>query len=360
MKNNRRLDQEASAAAREDAEREEQTFQEQIAADILNEDPADDDDDEDEDDDDYDDVKVQQKDVDPASEDYPKHQSNNLGVENPLSRTELLDWLHSFANSNDCPEDPKYDRIPFGMVGFPNVGKSSVINVLMGNTRNAHGVVRVGVASQPGKTKHFQTLLLPDRSDMLLCDCPGLVFPSFVNNTADLIAAGVYPIAQMRDWRSVTELLCQRIPREVLNAQYGIQIPMPTADAVLEASHKQQLDSKIPPPTAEEFLTSYCLARGMLAAASGVPDFQRASRIVIKEYADGKLVYCHPPPKYNAETFHKETMILALQKMKKLRDRLLQTSINNSNKVSQDNTTTTTNRRRPRIKKWTTMHCCWK
>jgi hypothetical protein len=111
---------------------------------------------------------------------------------------------------------------------------------------------------------------------------------------------------------------------------------MPTADAFLEASHKQQLEGKIPPPTAEEFLTSYCLARGMLAAASGVPDFQRASRIVIKEYADGKLLYCHPPPKYDAETFHKETLLLALQKTKKLREKLLQRSINNSNKVVQN------------------------
>jgi len=55
-------------------------------------------------------------------------------------------------------------------------------------------------------------------------------------------------------------------------------------------------DNTIPPPTAEEFLTTYCIARSMLAASSGVPDFQRASRIVIKEYAAGKLLYCHAPP----------------------------------------------------------------
>lgn len=35
-----------------------------------------------------------------------------------------------------------------GMIGYPNVGKSSVINVLCGTKR-------VGVASLPGKTKHF-------------------------------------------------------------------------------------------------------------------------------------------------------------------------------------------------------------
>ena len=39
-------------------------------------------------------------------------------------------------------------RLMVGTVGFPNVGKSSVINVLC-------GIKRVGVANRPGKTKHF-------------------------------------------------------------------------------------------------------------------------------------------------------------------------------------------------------------
>lgn len=253
------------------------------------------------------------------------HASGNVGVENPLSRRELLDWLESYADSHNCPMDPKYDRVPFGMVGFPNVGKSSVINVLMGNAKNAHGVVRVGVAAQPGKTKHFQTLLLPDRPEMLLCDCPGLVFPSFVSNTADLIAAGVYPIAQMRDWKPVMDLLCLRIPREVLNAQYSISIPLPTADAMYEAKQQQGSgEFRIPPPTADEFLTTYCVARSMLAAVSGVPDFQRAARIIIMEYATGKLLYCHSPPNFDETTFQKETLSLSLQKTKKLREKFLE------------------------------------
>ena len=246
--------------------------------------------------------------------------AENVGVETPLSREELLTWLQAFAKKNDCESDPKYDRVPFGMVGFPNVGKSSVINVLMGTAKHAHGVVRVGVAAQPGKTKHFQTLLLPDREDMLLCDCPGLVFPSFVNNTADLIAAGVYPIAQMRDPWPVVNLLCRRIPRQVLNVQYAIQIPMPSADVMLGVKY-----GSIPPPTAEEFLTTYCLARSMLTAGSGLPDFQRASRLIIKEYATGKLLYCHAPPTCDDGDFQKETLTTAIKNTEKLREKLVPT-----------------------------------
>ena len=51
------------------------------------------------------------------------------------------------------------------------MGKSSTINVLMGEKKT-------GVTSTPGKTKHFQTLLLND--ELMACDCPGLVLPSFV------------------------------------------------------------------------------------------------------------------------------------------------------------------------------------
>jgi len=251
---------------------------------------------------------------------------DNIGIETPLTRQELIDWLKSFAVQYNCEPDPRYDdRIQFGMVGFPNVGKSSVINVLVGSSKHAHGVVRVGVAAQPGKTKHFQTLLLPDRDDVMLCDCPGLVFPSFVSNTADLIAAGVYPIAQMRDFWPVVELICHRIPREILNAHYGIHLPVPTPQELRERG----LES-LPPPTAEELLEKYCIARSMYATASGVPDFQKAARIVIKDYADGKLLFCHAPPNVmegtagglDADGFQRETIYTALSNTKKLKEKL--------------------------------------
>jgi ribosome biogenesis GTPase A len=253
-----------------------------------------------------------------------RDESDPRGVHVLLNRNELTQAMRDFAIRHDCSPDPKYDdRIQFGMVGFPNVGKSSVINVLVGSSKHSHGYVRVAVANQPGKTKHFQTVLLPDIDDVMLCDCPGLVFPSFVSNTADLIAAGVYPIAQMRDHWPVVSLICERIPREIINAHYGIQLPEPSIHELRERGL-----SSLPPPTAEELLTTYCIARGMLAAASGVPDYQRASRTIIKDYADGKLLYCHPPPSLSVDSeamgqFYDETIITALQNTNRLREKLL-------------------------------------
>ena len=35
--------------------------------------------------------------------------------------------------------------------------------------------------------------------DICLCDCPGLVFPTFVNTKAEMVCNGILPIDQLRD-----------------------------------------------------------------------------------------------------------------------------------------------------------------
>ena len=70
------------------------------------------------------------------------------------------------------------NQVTIGMVGYPNVGKSSVINVLLKEKK-------VGVAAQPGKTKHFQTIFF--EKDLVFCDCPGLVFPNFTSNRSQMV-----------------------------------------------------------------------------------------------------------------------------------------------------------------------------
>lgn len=122
-----------------------------------------------------------------------------------------------------------------GLVGYPNVGKSSTINALIMNKK-------VSVSTTPGKTKHFQTLYL-DKS-LLLCDCPGLVMPSFVCTKAEMILNGILPIDQMRDHVPAVTLLATLIPRHVLEDLYGFMLPVsseedpdraPTAEEILNA-----------------------------------------------------------------------------------------------------------------------------
>ena len=84
-----------------------------------------------------------------------------------LGRDELLHALvalappHALAACGD--DEGGLPRVTIGMVGFPNVGKSSVINALAAASARDHGrggATRVGVGATPGKTKHFQTVEL--------------------------------------------------------------------------------------------------------------------------------------------------------------------------------------------------------
>jgi large subunit GTPase 1 len=132
------------------------------------------------------------------------------------------------------------EKLVVGLVGYPNVGKSSTINALIGEKK-------VSVSATPGKTKHFQTIRLS--SDVLLCDCPGLVFPQFAATKADLVCNGVLPIDQLREFTGPVELVTRRIPQEVLEGTYGLRI-----NILPEAEGGTGI------PTAAEFLNSYASA----------------------------------------------------------------------------------------------------
>jgi large subunit GTPase 1 len=46
-----------------------------------------------------------------------------------------------------------------------------------------------------------------------------------------------------------------------------------------------------------------CLDRRGFMTHKGIPDGSRAARLILKDYVNGKLLYCYPPPGYNSEEF---------------------------------------------------------
>ncbi|KAH9322489.1 hypothetical protein KI387_017128 [Taxus chinensis] len=188
---------------------------------------------------------------------YSAHYESDVSASNPS-------MLHSASM-----------RVIVGFVGYPNVGKSSTINALVGEKKT-------GVTSTPGKTKHFQTLIISDK--LMLCDCPGLVFPSFSSSRADMVASGVLPIDRMTDHRTAIQVVVEKVPRHILESIYKISLPKP-----------KPYEPQDRPPAAFELLRTYSHSRGYVGTG-GLPDETRAARQILKDYIDGKLPHFEMPP----------------------------------------------------------------
>lgn len=204
----------------------------------------------------------------------------NRKVKNSAKVLDRLSLIEFFKGMNK----EEGNLITIGLVGYPNVGKSSTINAILEDKKTS-------VSATPGKTKHFQTLFVD--SELMLCDCPGLVMPSFVYTKADLIVNGILPIDEMRDHVPSVNLVCFNIPRHVLEDKYSIMIPKP-----LEGEDQDRS------PNADEFLNAYGYSRGFMTQ-NGQPDNPRSARYILKDYVNGRLLYCHAPPGLAQEEYHK-------------------------------------------------------
>lgn len=203
-----------------------------------------------------------------------------------LSVNELLFTLEEEARSavhaaegKGLERASRGERYVIGLTGYPNVGKSSTINALFGSKKTA-------VAATPGKTKHFQTLNVSDT--LCLCDCPGLVMPQFARSKAEMVAAGVIPIDRLTDVRAPVGEVAAKVSHSQLEKVYGIRLPnaLPSMELNADNDHIRN---------AVRLLRSLALSRGWLGA-SGHPDETRAGRRILKDFVDGKILTCNPPP----------------------------------------------------------------
>lgn len=78
--------------------------------------------------------------------------------------TELRDKIK--AEAAKIKKEGKYNRVQVGVIGYPNTGKSSLINLLIGRNSAKTG-------SEAGFTKGIQKLRLSE--DILLLDSPGVI-----------------------------------------------------------------------------------------------------------------------------------------------------------------------------------------
>ncbi|CAB1333546.1 unnamed protein product [Coregonus sp. 'balchen'] len=108
----------------------------------------------------------------------------HASLTNSFGKGSLIQLLRQFGKLHT---DKK--QISVGFIGYPNVGKSSVINTLRSKKV-------CNVAPLAGETKVWQYITLMRR--IFLIDCPGVVYPS-EDSESDIVLKGVVQVEKIRN-----------------------------------------------------------------------------------------------------------------------------------------------------------------
>ncbi|KAH8099372.1 P-loop containing nucleoside triphosphate hydrolase protein [Cristinia sonorae] len=167
--------------------------------------------------------------------------------------------------------EPEY--LTIGLIGQPNVGKSSLLNALF-------GIPKVKASRTPGKTKHFQTLFWTP--EVRLVDCPGLVMPNLIPMEVQVLS-GILPISRVSAIPLCIYHAARLLPLERLfNLTHPSLTEAPVADKrtwreprVVESGSERKAVGE-QKWTAMDILTAYALKKGWVTAKAGRPDVNRA------------------------------------------------------------------------------------
>lgn len=188
----------------------------------------------------------------------------HASITNSFGKGSLINLLRQYAKLH---QDKK--QISVGVVGYPNVGKSSIINTL-----KSKKVCKV--APIPGETKVWQYITLMKR--IYLIDCPGIVYDTGDDETA-IVLKGVVRAERLPDPTEFIAPILELVKPEYMVRTYGIK------------EWKDALD----------FMTKVAKRTGKLVKG-GEPDLNNVAVSIINDFQRGKLPhFVAPPPKEGEE-----------------------------------------------------------
>ena len=185
----------------------------------------------------------------------------HASITNSFGKGSLISLLRQFSSLHS---DRK--QVSVGFIGYPNTGKSSIINTLRKKKVTS-------VAPIPGETKVWQYITLMKR--IYLIDCPGIVPPSKGDKDEDLLLRGVVRVERLENPAQYVEAVVQKAQRRHLERTYDVGN---WNDAI-------------------EFLERLARKCGKLLK-HGEADVDAVAKMVLNDFIRGKIPWFTPPPGY--------------------------------------------------------------
>ncbi|KAH8906308.1 nuclear/nucleolar GTP-binding protein [Coniochaeta sp. PMI_546] len=181
-------------------------------------------------------------------------------IKNSFGRGSLIQLLRQFSILH---KDRK--QISVGLVGYPNTGKSSIINTLRGKKVCT-------VAPIPGETKVWQYITLMKR--IFLIDCPGIVPPNQNDTQEDILLRGVVRMENVENPEQYIPAVLKKCKKHHVERTYELT----------------GWDTHI------QFLELLARKGGRLLKA-GEPDLDGVAKMVLNDFMRGKIPWFTAPPK---------------------------------------------------------------
>lgn len=194
------------------------------------------------------------------SKEYPTL-AFHASISNPFGKPALFQLLRQF---DALHKDKK--NISIGFVGYPNVGKSSVINTLKKKT-----VCKA--APIPGETRVWQYVAMTKR--IYLIDCPGVVYEGDQSET-DKVLKAVIRAEKIEEPLEYIQGILNKAKKEHLTKLYHVE---------------NWTDS-------EDFVGQIAVNYGKLRKG-GEPDTKSMAKIILMDWQRGKIPFFELPPGFN-------------------------------------------------------------
>lgn len=199
----------------------------------------------------------------------------------------LFHALKSFAAGRNLKR-----AVSVGVIGYPNVGKSSVINALLsrlGGRRAQHNACPAG--AEAGVTTSIRAVKID--SKLTLLDSPGIVFPSTAPSSG--LLAGFKP-KNKAEAHAHLVLLNAVPPKHIDDPVSAVSLLLKRLSAFPELMQKMIAVYGLPPllldpekgDATTDFLVQVARKRGRLGRG-GVPNISAAAMTVVTDWRDGRI-----------------------------------------------------------------------